>query len=110
VKERAIEIQVTLDENNIPEKICWRADDAGFSGFKDASAMSLAFWEQESEELLSMELWTRDHSVEHMQRQIMESLFKLSDACQRATGDHEMARVINDTARQVRKMITERKE
>ncbi|MBE7437297.1 MAG: gliding motility protein GldC [Spirochaetales bacterium] len=110
MKERSIEIVVTLDENNIPEKIVWRADDAGFSGYRPASSMSLAFWEQEREELLSMELWTKDHSVEHMQRQIMESLFKLSDACQRATGDHEMARVINETAKSIRNMLGKGKE
>ena len=65
MKETNVTINVTLDENNIPEKIIWSAPDGGVSDFP-AKAMLLSLWDSNNKESLKMDLWVKDMPVEEM--------------------------------------------
>ena len=51
MKETNVTINVTLDENNIPEKIIWSAPDGGVSDFP-AKAMLLSLWDSNNLSLI----------------------------------------------------------
>ena len=65
MKETNVTINVTLDENNIPEKIVWSAPDGGVSDFP-AKAMLLSLWDGNNKESLKMDLWVKDMTVEEL--------------------------------------------
>ena len=50
-KNTEIKIEVSLDENNIPEHMNWTAEDGGISS-QDTKAMLLSFWDSEAQETL----------------------------------------------------------
>ena len=58
-KETTIQIQVGLDENQIPEKITWSAPDGGVE-LQDSKAMFLSMWDADQQETLRMDLWVKD--------------------------------------------------
>ena len=72
MKETNVTINVTLDENNIPEKIIWSAPDGGVSDFP-AKAMLLTLWDSNNKESLKMDLWVKDMPVEEMKNFILQS-------------------------------------
>jgi len=47
-KNTEIEIQVSLDENNIPEQMKWTAEDGGVKD-QDTKAMLLSFWDSDQQ-------------------------------------------------------------
>ena len=60
MKETNVTINVTLDENNIPEKIIWSAPDGGVSDFP-AKAMLLSLWDSNNLSLIHISEPTRPY-------------------------------------------------
>jgi gliding motility-associated protein GldC len=89
-KQSTINIEVGLDEKNIPGKIQWEATDAE-PGKHEAKAMLLAFWDQKSKSGLSIDLWTKDMTVPEMNIFMYQSLLSLSDSFHRATQNKAMS-------------------
>jgi gliding motility-associated protein GldC len=54
-----ISIEVTVDENKVPEKIVWSAPDGGVEN-EEAQAMLLALWDGQNQETLRMDLWIKE--------------------------------------------------
>jgi len=88
-KETNIGIKVNLDENNVPEKISWKASDGGGEG--DCKAFILSVWDTEQENAMRIDLWDKDMSVYDMQRFFHQTLLTMSDTFKRATGQDETA-------------------
>ena len=65
-KNTEIKIEVSLDENNIPEHMNWTAKDGGISR-QESKAMLLSFWNSETQETFKMDLWVKDMPVDQMQ-------------------------------------------
>ncbi len=100
-KKSEIKISVSLDENNLPEKILWTAEDAGFSGEKQSKSMMLSLWDAEEETTLSLDLWTKDMTIDDMNVHAHQVLLKLADTFQRATKNEEVAKMIEDFSAEV---------
>ena len=79
-----INIEVVLDDKNIPVKIEWQATDAE-PGRHDATAMLLALWDQQTQNGLSIDLWTKDMTVPEMNIFLYQTLLSLSDSFLRST-------------------------
>jgi len=94
-KETPITIQVSLDENKIPEKIKWSAPDGGVLD-EEAKAMLLAFWDGEQQETLRMDLWVKDMPLDQMQKFFHQTLVTMSDTYYRATEDEKMTGAMKD--------------
>ena len=60
-----IELNVELDENRIPEKLSWTAQDGGISN-AEAKAIFLSVWDAKAQESLRIDLWTKDMPVDEM--------------------------------------------
>ena len=90
-----ISIEVTLDENKVPEKITWSAPDGGLEN-EVAQAMLLALWNGESQETLRVDLWIKEMPVDQMKMFFHQSLITMSDTYLRATQDEKMAEAMKD--------------
>lgn len=90
-----IELQVELDENRVPEKLMWTADDGGISK-EEAKAIMLSVWDNANQETLRIDLWTKDMPVDEMKLFFHQTLLGMSDTFYRATQDEKMTATMKD--------------
>ena len=90
-----IKFLVELDENRVPEKLTWSAQDGGVQQ-EDAKAMMLSIWDSKVQETLRIDLWTKDMPVDEMKLFFHQTLVAMSDTFQRATQDEKMANTMKD--------------
>ena len=90
-----IELNVELDENRIPEKLYWTAEDGGITN-EEAKAMMLAVWDAKTQETLRIDLWTKDMPVDEMKVFFHQTLVAMSDTFYRATQDDKMSATMKD--------------
>jgi len=93
--EAPITINVSLDENKIPENIKWSAPDGGVKN-QEAKAMLLTFWDGKSKESLRMDLWVKDMPLDEMKQFFHQSLISMTNTFHRATQDEKMTATMND--------------
>lgn len=90
-----IELNVELDENRIPEKLTWSAQDGGIAN-EEAKAMLLSVWDNNAKETLRKDLWTKDMPVDEMKQFFHQTLVAMSDTFNRATQDEKMTATMKD--------------
>ncbi len=90
-----IVIRVGLDENNLPVKMKWSAEDGGMEN-APAKAFLLSLWDGNQNNTMKIDLWTKDMSVEEMKQFFHQTLLTLSDSFERATGEHNICEDLRD--------------
>jgi len=90
-----IELKVELDENRIPEKLSWSAEDGGIKN-EEAKAMMLSVWDSKQQESLRIDLWTKDMPVDEMKLFFHQTLVTMADTFNRATQDEKMTATMKD--------------
>ncbi|GHC56586.1 gliding motility protein GldC [Ulvibacter litoralis] len=90
-----IKINVTLDENKIPEKLNWSAEDGGIKN-QDSKAVMLSVWDHKTQEALRIDLWTKEMPLDEMKVFFHQTLSAMADTFQRATNDEKMAATMRD--------------
>ena len=90
-----IELSVELDDNRVPEKLHWTAQDGGITN-EEAKAMMLAVWDSKVKETLRIDLWTKDMPVDEMKVFFHQTLVAMSDTFNRATQDEKMTATMKD--------------
>lgn len=90
-----ITLNVELDENRVPEKLNWTAQDGGIKN-AEAKAMMLSVWDNEAKESLRIDLWTKDMPVDEMKIFFHQTLVAMSDTFKRATQDEKMTATMKD--------------
>jgi len=90
-----IELTVELDENRVPEKLFWTAQDGGVSN-EEAKAMLLSVWDSNAQETLRIDLWTKDMPVDEMKVFFHQTLVAMSDTFNKATQDEKMTATMKD--------------
>jgi len=90
-----IKFTVELDENRVPEKLMWSAQDGGIEA-EEAKAMMLSIWDSKAQETLRIDLWTKDMPVDEMKLFFHQTLVAMSDTFRRATDDEKMADTMKD--------------
>ncbi|CAM3834725.1 MULTISPECIES: gliding motility protein GldC [Flavobacterium] len=94
-KTSEIKFLVELDENRIPEKLTWTAQDGGVDE-EEAKAMMVSLWDAKAQETLRIDLWTKDMPVDEMKLFFHQTLVAMSDTFKRATDDEKMAATMKD--------------
>ncbi len=94
-KTSPITIEVTVDENKVPEKIIWSAPDGGVQN-EVAQAMLLALWDGKNQETLRMDLWIKEMPIDQMKMFFHQTLLTMSDTYLRATQDEKMTATMKD--------------
>lgn len=90
-----IKFLIDLDENRVPEKLQWTAQDGGVNA-EEAKAIMLSIWDSKQQETLRIDLWTKDMPVDEMKKFFHQTLVAMSDTFQRATNDERMADTMKD--------------
>jgi gliding motility-associated protein GldC len=90
-----IKFVVELDENRVPEKLTWTAQDGGVDA-EEAKAMMLSIWDSKAKETLRIDLWTKEMPVDEMKLFFHQTLVAMSETFQRATGDEKMTATMKD--------------
>jgi gliding motility-associated protein GldC len=86
---------IDLDENKVPEKLRWSAQDGGVNS-EEAKAIMLSIWDSKTKESLRIDLWTKDMPVDEMKLFFHQTLVAMSDTYLRATGDEKMSETMKD--------------
>ena len=94
-KTSKIELNVELDDNRVPEKLFWTAEDGGITN-EEAKAMMLAVWDAQAQETLRIDLWTKDMPVDEMKIFFHQTLVAMSNTFNRATQDEKMTATMKD--------------
>jgi gliding motility-associated protein GldC len=90
-----IELNVELDENRVPEKLYWSAEDGGINN-EEAKAVMLSVWDGNAQETLKIDLWTKDMPLDEMKQFFHQTLVTMSDTFMRATQDEKMTATMKD--------------
>ncbi|WP_439152788.1 gliding motility protein GldC [Winogradskyella sp.] len=90
-----IELNIELDENRVPEKLKWSAEDGGIKN-EEAKAVMLSVWDSKAQETLKIDLWTKDMPVDEMKLFFHQTLVTMSDTFMRATQDEKMTATMKD--------------
>ena len=90
-----INFYIDLDENKVPEKLSWSAQDGGVNS-EEAKAIMLSIWNSNNKESLRIDLWTKDMPVDEMKLFFHQTLVAMSDTYMRATGDVKMSETMKD--------------
>ncbi|MBL0343374.1 MAG: gliding motility protein GldC [Bacteroidetes bacterium] len=91
MKKSDIRFSITLDENKVPEKILWSADDSGLQGDKECNSVMISIWDANEKSTLRIDLWTPKMMVEEMQHLFYETFRGMADTYKRATNDEAAA-------------------
>ena len=90
-----IKFQIELDQNRVPEKIMWTAEDGGVA-LEETKAILLSVWDSKSQETLRIDLWTKEMPVDEMKLFFHQTLIAMTDTFNRATGDEKMTDTMKD--------------
>ena len=89
MKETSITIDVTLDENHVPDKLHWSAPDGGISN-QETHAVFLSTWDKEIQETARIDLWSKEMPVDQMRVFVHQTLVGIRNSYVKATQDVEM--------------------
>ena len=86
---------VTLDKENIPQKIEWNADDNISDGLLETKSISLSLWDEDKNNTLRIDLWTKKMKTNDMKKFYIDCLGGLSQSILNSTGDEFMSKETN---------------
>jgi len=90
-----IKIDVSLDENKVPEKLFWSADDGGIKDM-EAKALLLSVWDSNNKDTYKINLWTKEMPVNEMIQFFHQTLVAMADTFETATSDDKMSATMRD--------------
>ncbi|MDX1446381.1 gliding motility protein GldC [Lishizhenia sp.] len=95
VKTSSIKVDVGTNENNVPVRMKWNAEDGNVMD-KEASAMLLSLWDPKEKNTMKIDLWTKDMSIEEMKQFFHQTLLTMADTFERATGENLITEDLRD--------------
>ncbi|MEQ9405907.1 MAG: gliding motility protein GldC [Cyclobacteriaceae bacterium] len=95
MKRSEIKLVVELDDDQIPEKITWDADEKDQPGSSETKSVSLSLWDHQNKSTMRIDLWTKDMPVEEMKRFYIDCLGGLAQSILNSTGDEYMNGEVN---------------
>jgi gliding motility-associated protein GldC len=94
MRRSTILFKIDLDENNLPDKITWKASDKQDIE-SNTKAVAVSLWDPDQQNTLKIDLWTKDMRVEEMDKFLVDTLGGLSQTMLNATGDTFISNSIN---------------
>ncbi len=96
VKKTTINLEVGLDENQVPVEMKWHASDGGGEG--ECKAFMLSIWDGAEENAMRIDLWDKEMSVYDMQRFFHQTILTMADTFDRATGQGDVSKEMREYA------------
>lgn len=85
-----IRFTVSLDENQVPERIEWQAEDGAVKSTCKSALISV--WDEQEQNALRIDLWTKEMTTDEMKSFFHRQLLTMADTFERATGEKDMAK------------------
>lgn len=89
-----IRFTVHLDDNHVPEKIEWHAEDGDVASI--CKAVMIALWDEKEKNTLRMDLWNKEMTVDEMKHFFHQNVMTMADTFERATGEKEICQDMRD--------------
>ena len=105
--ESKININVTLDNDKVPQQITWSATDSSAESLQKAKAMFLTFWDADEKSALRIDLWTKEMMVDEMADFYFQLFTSMADTFHRATKYNDLSDDIKSFARNFKKKFIE---
>ncbi|MEC8603579.1 MAG: gliding motility protein GldC [Bacteroidota bacterium] len=93
-----LNIEFDLDENQIPEKINWESISGSENIKHEAKAAFISFWDKSDNNAMSLNLWTKDISIEEMSKFYFQTFLTMADNFEKSTSEDQLALAIRDFA------------
>lgn len=104
MKNSNINIDVILDDDNIPEQLTWSASDVG-GDKKQAKAVNISIWDHVSRETLKMDLWAKDMSIDEMKIFYVDMVGSMAESLRHSTNDTELSKILDDAGKKMMKLV-----
>ena len=102
-----ITLTVGLDENKIAETLHFSAEDGDITE-QETPSFFLSVWDAENKQALSVDLWTKQMSLNDMKFFFYQMFATMSEKYLQATDDEEMYTTMQDFCKQfAKKLIVE---
>lgn len=96
-KNTRITIDVGLDENHVPEKITWSAQDGEVKDIP-CKALMLSLWNDHRNESERIDLWVKEMPLKEMKEFFYQTFLSMSDTYYRASSDEKLRGAIIEFA------------
>jgi gliding motility-associated protein GldC len=96
MKTAEIKVTVQLDDSNVPENILWESTDSTNKEAVPVKSIMLALWDQNYQNALRIDLWTKDMPVDEMKIFFYQTLMTMGDSFLRATGEKNIIEDLRD--------------
>ena len=104
MRKTDVSFNVELDNSNFPEKIIWKASDAGREP-NETKAISLNVWDHTQQNTLRIDLWTKDMRIDDMKKFFLDCLGGLAQTILSSTGDTYLSNEVNTLCDKLAKHI-----
>ena len=91
-----IEFDIEMDENKVPTRIDWIADEHK----SQCKAIMTSVWDEAEKNTLRIDLWTKEMMVEEMRHFCVQTIVTMADTFERATNDNKSAEELREFGRQ----------
>lgn len=85
-----IKVNITLDDDRVPEKMDWSANDGGVNHAPTKAAI-LSVWDHKTMETLKIDLWTKDMPVDQMKKFLHQNIMAIADTLEKAADEKDAA-------------------
>lgn len=109
MRTSSIKIDVSLDQQNIPEAIQWSASDNP-GVVEKTKSFALSFWDAESSAIMRIDLWTKDMLVGEMKRFFLQSIGGMNETLRSATNDDAWFQEVEDTLQKLAERLRKEEE
>ena len=95
VKTSEISIKVGTNDNNVPVRMIWSAEDGEVNN-KEAAGMFLSLWDPNDKNTMKIDLWTKEMTIEEMKQFFHQTLVTMADTFEKATGEKNITEDLRD--------------
>lgn len=88
---KEINIELELDENNVPARMWWQSTDDVNPNKPEVKAMFLSMFDEETKDTLKLDLWTTAFQINEMDRFVYHTIRSLADSYFKATKNQDLA-------------------
>lgn len=90
-KTSKIQIEVTLDDKQMPVEIKWHAQDSASKDFKPVKCLFISMFDEAADDTMKLDLWTKEFRVDEMDMFMFQTLRSMADSYYKATNNSDLA-------------------
>lgn len=105
MRKSKINFEISLDDDNVPDKIEWNATEKENQGAESTQAISVNIWDPNQKNTLRMDLWTKEMSTFDMKRFSIDAIGGIAQTLLNSTGDEYMSEEIHNLCEQLVKHV-----